>query len=81
MNVNWDLNDDGVMELPVLTGFSVAALPHAMLALQLRCAPGDVPGGRSLQIGMNADAARELAAGLLEAADMMGGAPGVGRLN
>ena len=39
MNVDWDLND-GVMELPVLTGFSVAALPYAMLAVQLRCAPG-----------------------------------------
>jgi hypothetical protein len=81
MDVNWDVNDDGVMELPVLTGFAVAVFPQAMVAVQLRCAPGEVPEGQRLQIGMNAECARELAAGLLQAADMMGDTPGVGRLN
>jgi hypothetical protein len=81
MNVKWDLNDDGVMELPMLTGFSIAVLPQATLAVQLRCGPDDLPGGRRLQIGLSADAVRELAAGLLEAAERMGDSPGVGRLN
>jgi hypothetical protein len=81
MKVDWVVDDEGRMELPVLTGFSVGVLPHAMLAIQLRCAPGDIAGGGSLQLGMNGDTARELAIGLLKAADMMGDAPGVGRLH
>jgi hypothetical protein len=81
MKMDWDVDDEGVMELPVLKGFSVAMLPHAMLAVLLRCAPGDVPGDRNFQIGMNAESARELAAGLLQAAKLMADIPKIGRLN
>jgi hypothetical protein len=70
MKVDWDVNDDGEMELPVLTGFSsVALLPNALVAVQLRGVPGDVLQGRRLQIGMSAEVARELAAGLLKAVE------------
>jgi hypothetical protein len=81
MDVDWDVDDEGMMELPVLTSFSVAVLSHAMLAVRLRCAPGDVPGDRNFQIATNAESARELAAGLLLAAELMGDTPGVGKLN
>ena len=81
MTADWKVNDDGDLDLLVLTSFSIAQLPGAMLVVQLRCAPGDVPVSRNFQIGMNAESARELAVGLLEAAEMMGGAPGTGRLN
>jgi hypothetical protein len=81
VKIDWNLNDDGEIELPALTGFSVAVLPQAMLAVQLRCGPNDLPGGRRLQIGMTADAAREFAAALLQAAEVMGNTPGAGRLN
>jgi hypothetical protein len=81
MKVDWDVNDDGVMELPVLTGFSVALLPDALVAVQLRGMPGDALEGRRLQIGMSAEVARELAAGLLKAVELTGNTPGLGRLN
>jgi hypothetical protein len=81
MTVDWKVNDDGGLDLPVLTSFSIALLPDAMLVVQLRGVPSDAPEGQRLQIGMSAEAARELAAGLLEAADMIGNTPGLGRLN
>jgi hypothetical protein len=43
MTADWKVNDDGDLDLPVLTTFSIAQLPGAMLVVQLRCAPGDVP--------------------------------------
>jgi hypothetical protein len=81
MNMDWDVDDEGKMELLALTGFSVVVLPQSMLALQPRCTSGSVPWGGRLQIGLSADVARELIAGLLQAAEMVGDAPGTGRLN
>ena len=78
MKVHWDVNDDGVMELLVLTGFSVALLPDALVAVQLRGMPGDVLQGRRLQIGMSAEVVRDLAAGLLKTVDLTGNTPGSG---
>jgi hypothetical protein len=79
--MNWDLDDDGQMELPVLTGFAIAALPQEMLAVQLRCGPDDLREGRRLQIGISAEAARELAASLLQAAESVGDIPDIRILN
>jgi hypothetical protein len=81
MTADWVVDDEGRMELPVLTGFSVAVLPHAMLAVQLRYGPGDTTGVGNLQLGLNVETARELAMGLLKAADILGDTPGVGRLH
>jgi hypothetical protein len=62
---------------------------HLLDRTTSRCdagSPAEVRTGRcscerNFQIGINAESARELAAGLLEAADIMGGTPGIGRLN
>lgn len=84
MNIDWDRDDNGRLALPILTGFAIALLPDAVLAVQLR-ATGSAVGvgflGERLQIGMTPESARELGAALLKAADMTKDTPGVGRLN
>lgn len=79
--MDWDTDDEGQMMLPLLAGFSVVVFPDVGLAIQLRFATGDEPKGERLQLGLSADLARELAAGLLKAAEIVGDTPGIGRLH
>jgi hypothetical protein len=84
VEIDWDVDDEGKMALPILTGFAIALLPDAVLAVQLRGTGAAVGVGflsQSLQIGMTPEAARELGAALLKAADMTKDTLGVGRLN
>jgi hypothetical protein len=73
---------DGNMELPQMTGFSIALLPGAVLAIELRGAEdGKLQGGWSLQIEVTPQFARELAVGLFEAIQAMDRPPTASKLN
>jgi len=85
LDAKWNVDADGKMEIPMLSGFSMAALEHRnVLLVQLRCAvTGPMPFQEDLrlQCGLNIEGARELAAALLKAAQLMEDAPVVGKLN
>jgi hypothetical protein len=85
LDIDWATDERGRIVAPVSTGFSLAALRPPLLALQVRCeAPGRAPGSqdeRRVQFQISAVGARELAAALLHAAQLLEDSPEVGRLN
>jgi hypothetical protein len=74
MKQQWNVDENGNIELPRLAGFSLAIAADALLALQLKVASSGEElrrGGLALQAGMTAQNARELAGALLQAAEAM----------
>jgi hypothetical protein len=83
METPWTVDNDGNLDLPVMTGFSVVMLPQGVLAIQIRGAACKAAAlaPRRLQVGTSPALARELAATLMEAARRMEDATVVATLN
>jgi len=84
MDIEWVLDGRGRIVAPVLTGFSLAVLQPPLVAVQVKCEASQgagSPGERHLQFQISPKGARELAAALLHAAQVVEDAPEVGKLN
>jgi hypothetical protein len=84
LDIEWVLDKRGRVDAPVLVGFAMAILAAPLLAVQLRCQAQEMSGSpdeRRLQLRMSAQAARELAAALFAASQLLDDSPEVGHLN
>jgi hypothetical protein len=78
MEIVWDRDEQGKLDLPLMTGFSMTQQPDGSTAIQIRAAdPGvrEKLGNRRFQFGVNSLLARDLAAALIEAAKLMESTP------
>jgi hypothetical protein len=74
MEILWDRDEQGRLDPPLMTGFSMTQQPDGSTAIQIRAADPEVRevlGNRRFQFAVNVFLARDLAAALIEAAKLM----------
>jgi hypothetical protein len=78
MEILWERDEQGRLDPPLMTGFSMTQQPNGSTAVQIRAADPEVRevlGNRRFQFAVNALLARDLAAALIEAAKLMESTP------
>lgn len=84
LDIDWEVDGRGRIVAPPVIGFGVSILQAPLMAVQLRCEERETAGpqeGRRLQCQISAAGARDLAAALLYAAQLIEDAPEAGKPN